>query len=669
MSSNKFWRLEDDLNDYVKAYLNTIGLKKTIDYNVESEMSDKMKLSLKGSAKTKNKTNFGKPDFNIEKYSMPVIIENKLDSSKHIALSKNGEIKIDDKSINDFAVNGAIFYARNMIASKIYKEVIAIGITGESEENVKISVYYVFSAILAPKILSNYTKLDFLQSVKSFSEFIKDAIVTKEEKHRILIKNREEILKHAKKLNKLMNNHNIGNEQRVVYVSGMLLSMQDIVKNDTIIDYGLTPESLLGIQTEQKRDSVLIVKHLEDYLEIKDIPLDKKKIMLDSFRMSISLDSDRDKLSEIDKCVSTFFDKNVSITKQVFTYLYENIFRSIDMSGGALDIMAEMYSTFLKYALSDGAALGKVLTPPYITTLMANILEIGYKNRVMDLATGSAAFLVAAMAVMIDDVNIAFGKETKKANEAIQKIKNEQLLGIEVDAKMYTLAATNMILRGDGTSQIKKADTFKTPKELYEKFKADRFLLNPPFSYDENGMPFFEFGLDSMKKGGLAAVIIQDSAGSGKAVLTNKRILLKHKMVASIKMPPDLFNPNAIVQTSIYIFQSGIPHNFKTDIVKFIDFRNDGYQRTERIIREVDNPSERYEDLLYIYKMGLNAIKTDEFHKHLWNLEDIYIEDTISDSGKDWNFEQHKIINLNPSEDDFKSVVRNYMLYELQKSF
>lgn len=664
------WKLEDDLNDYVKNYLRILGLLKTVDFNVESEMSDKMKLSLKGSAKTKNKTNFGKPDFNIEKYSIPVIIENKLDSNKHIAINKNGTIKTDDKSVRSFAVNGAIFYARNMIASKVYKEVIAIGITGETEETVKISVYYVFSAIVEPKKLDSYSKLDFLQSERSFNELIKSATVTKEEKHKILIKTREEILKHAKKLNKLMNNHNIGTEQRVVYVSGMLLSMQDIVSKDgSIIDYGLTPDSLQGIQTEQKRDSVIIVNHLEEYLDLKDIPKEKKKIMTDSFKMSISLDADRDKKVEIDKAVGSFFDKPVSITKQVFTYLYENIYKSIDLSGGALDIMAEMYSTFLKYALSDGAALGKVLTPPYITTLMANILEINHESRVMDCATGSAAFLVAAMALMIDDANKKYGKETKKANDAIAKIKKTQLLGVEVDAKMYTLAATNMILRGDGTSQIKKANTFETPKSLYENFKADRLLLNPPFSYEENGMPFFEFGLDNMQKGGIGAVIIQDSAGSGKAIVTNKKILSKHKMLASIKMPMDLFNPNAIVQTSIYVFQAGTPHNFDTDLVKFIDFRNDGYQRTERIIREVDHPSERYEDLFYIYKMGLNAAKVSGFHKELWKLEDVYIEDTITDSGKDWNFDQHKSINICPTENDFIDVVRSYLFYDLKKSF
>ena len=427
---------------------------------------------------------------------------------------------------------------------------------------------------------------------------------------------------------------------------------------------GLTPDDLKGIQTEQKRDSIVIVKHLEEYLDQKDIDTDKKRIMLDSFKMSISLDAARDAVTENDKIVSKLLEKPASITKQVFVYLYEYVYRVIDLSNGALDIMAEMYSTFLKYALSDGAPLGKVLTPPYITAAMAKILDIDKNSRVMDLATGSAAFLVAAMDLMIADANKSFGKGTEKAKGTIQKIKYTQLLGVEVDAKMYTLAATNMILRGDGSTQIKKADTFKTPASLYTDFKADRLLLNPPFSYTDYGMPFFEFGLDHMAKGGKGAVIIQDSAGAGKAIMTNQSILSKHRMLASIKMPADLFNPNAIVQTSIYVFEAGTPHNFDYDIVKFIDFRNDGYKRTERTINDVDHPAERYQDLYLIFKLGLNARNNSAFHAELWDLESVYCEDTITESGKDWNFEQHKKVNTEPTKTDFEKAIGSHFAWE-----
>ena len=142
---DKRWTLEDDVNDYVKKQLEAIGLKKLKDYNVESSMSDYMKEALRGSAKTKNKTNFGKPDFHIEKYKIPIIFENKLGTNKLIAKTKDG-IKEDDKSISNFAVNGALYYATQMIDSDRYNEVIAIGIAGNSKDDVEIRVYYVYGS-------------------------------------------------------------------------------------------------------------------------------------------------------------------------------------------------------------------------------------------------------------------------------------------------------------------------------------------------------------------------------------------------------------------------------------------------------------------------------------------------------------------------------------------
>jgi hypothetical protein len=77
--------------------------------------------------------------------------------------------------------------------------------------------------------MANYTNLNFIQNQNSCNSFLQDAKITEEERHRIILQTRTEILKQSKKLNKLMNNCNIGTEQRVVYVSGMLLCMQDVV--------------------------------------------------------------------------------------------------------------------------------------------------------------------------------------------------------------------------------------------------------------------------------------------------------------------------------------------------------------------------------------------------------------------------------------------------------
>lgn len=653
------WTLESDVNDYVKKYLEKIGLKKHTDYNEESSMSDYMKEALQGAAKTENKTNFGKPDFHIEKYNIPIVIENKLYSKKLIA-QKDVLIKDDDKSIKDYAVNGAIYYATNMIASGKYKEVVAIGVAGDNEENVKIDVYFVYGTLFKTvKRMTKYTSFNFAENKDSFVKFYNDCTISEKEKHELLIKSKEELNKYSKELNKLMHNLNITAPQRVLYVSGMLLSMQKIEENNNVIQDGLIPEDLKAIQTESKRDGILITSQIEEFLKARKIPNDKRSLMTASFN-EISKDPQRDIPIECFQQVSKIINGKASTNKQIFTYIYENIYKQIDAFKSHLDVMGEMYSEFLKYALGDGKQLGIVLTPPYVTKLMAQILNIKHNNRVMDLATGSAGFLISAMELMIDDANEKFSKGSTEAEKVIEKIKTEQLLGVELNAEMFTLAATNMILRGDGSSNIQKGNSFDKPEKLYTNFNADRVLLNPPFTFEENGMPFIKFGLDKMQKGGLGAIIIQDSAGSGKAIKSNQEILKKHTLLASIKMPVDLFQPMAGVQTSIYVFEAHKPHDYE-QVVKFINFSEDGYKRTSRNLLETSNPSERYADLVKIYKAGKNA----KVNKDLWNLDDIYVEDFITDSGKDWNFGKHQRVDTKPTLDDFKKTVADYLAWEV----
>lgn len=659
----KDWNLEDNVNDWVKSEFARI---KQTRYTVESSMTDYLKDAIqKGvvlkrlaleEAGEKEKGKSWKPDFELETFTIPILIENKLGSGKLIA-ANGDKIKTDIKSVQNFAVNGAIHYAQCAIMSKKYTEVIAIGISGDNATNVKIQVYYVFGATDETyKLVESYTTLDFLESKKSFEEFYKIANLTEDEKHKILIDSRVKLQEYAKKLNKLMHNHAITAPQRVLYVSGMLLAMQDLAD----IKKGLVPNDLKGINLDNQRDGDTIVNQIENYLTLKEIPQDKKNLMMASFR-EINKDADRDKKIDLDSIIGKLLPDTASVNKQIFTYIYENIFLSIDSMSGHLDIMGEMYSEFLKYALGDGKEIGIVLTPPYVTKMMTQILEVDENSKVMDLATGSAGFLISSMQLMIEYAEEKFGKKTKKALEKIEYIKKHQLLGVELDAQMFTLASTNMILRGDGSSNIRKGSSFKEPADLYKTFNADKLLLNPPFSYKENGMPFILFGLQNMQIGGKAAIIIQDSAGNGRGIESCTAILSQNQLIASIKMPVDLFQPMAGVQTSIYVIDhTGKTHDYKKQ-VKFIDFRNDGYKRTKRGIIEVDNPVQRYNDIIEIYKNGATANVSDK----LWNLKQTVVMNVITDKGNDWNYDQYQKIDTKPTLQDFKKTVGDYLAWEV----
>lgn len=218
---------------------------------------------------------------------------------------------------------------------------------------------------------------------------------------------------------------------------------------------------------------------------------------------------------------------------------------------------------------------------------------------------------------------------------------------------------------GDGSSNILNKDSLTDFDGNYgfnktdDKFPANAFVLNPPYSALGNGMNFVEKAL-SMMNNGYAAIIIQSSAGSGKATSYNKEILKHSTLLASIKMPIDLFIGKSSVQTSVYVFRVGEAHQ-KDDIVKFIDFSNDGYTRTNRKkasnnLKDTNHAKERYQEIVDLVRFGKNKLK--------YFTEKEYYEGTIDpENGADWN--QTAPVDTIPTLDDFKKTVSDYLAWEV----
>lgn len=240
------------------------------------------------------------------------------------------------------------------------------------------------------------------------------------------------------------------------------------------------------------------------------------------------------------------------------------------------------------------------------------------------------------------------------------------------------LAILNMILMGDGSSNILNKDSIKDFDGKYAfgkadtEFPANAFVLNPPYSAKGNGMVFVKKALGMMKNG-YAAIIIQGSAGSGKAKNINKEILKKNTLLASIKMPEDLFIGKSSVQTYVYVFRVNEEHK-KNDVVKFIDFSNDGYTRTNRKkasnnLKDTDRAKERYEELVNLVLYGKGEEEDPITHKmHYKNLKILtykeYFEGSIDpENGADWN--QIAPIDTKPTLEDFKKTVGDYLAWKV----
>ena len=159
---------------------------------------------------------------------------------------------------------------------------------------------------------------------------------------------------------------------------------------------------------------------------------------------------------------------------------------------------------------------------------------------------------------------------------------------------------------------------------------------------------------------GYAAVIIQNSAGSGKARDNNREILKNNTLLASIKMPIDLFIGKSSVQTNIYVFKVGEPHEAKSP-VRFIDFSNDGYTRTNRKkasnnLKDTDNARGRYEELVNLVKYGAGELK-------IFSKKEFYEGKIDPENGADWN--QSAPIDTKPTLADFQKTVSDYLAWEV----
>lgn len=593
----------------------------------------------------------------------PVLIEYKGYKDRLVKVNELGQIanrtsnnQPDFKNINSFAVNGAVHYANALLHYTQYTDIIAIGMTGfknaSGQIEFEIGVYYVSKSNFGiGQKVDDYTDFSFLkkENFDRFVDKIKLLQLSPKEIEKLKEQREAEINASLVKLNNdiYQNEKGLGENDRVYLVAASIIA--------TIGANGVAPlekSDLKSSEEEGNRDGDIILRKIKAFLSKKKLPQDKMDLIIRTLQNTLTTDN-------INKV-----ENGESQLKRVFTKIvddlgiYYKIGLTTDFTG---KLFNEMYSWlgFTQDKLND-----VVLTPSYVATLLVRLARVNKDSYVWDFATGSAGLLVAAMNEMLNDAK----DKIKSPDELALKsaaIKATQLLGLEILPNIYMLAILNMILMGDGSSNILNKDSIKDFDGHYgfgdttKEFPADAFVLNPPYSASGNGMIFVEKAL-SMMTNGYAAIIIQNSAGSGKAVEYNKKILLHNTLLASIKMPIDLFVGKSSVQTNVYVFRIGEAHQ-KDDIVKFIDFSNDGYSRSNRKkskknLSDTDHAKERYAEIVDLVRFGKNKL-------HYIREKDYY-EGTIDPTnGADWN--QSAPVDTKPTLQEFKKTVSDFLAWEV----
>ena len=516
-----------------------------------------------------------------------------------------------------------------------------------------IGVYYVSKSNFGVgQKVDEYTDFSFLkkENFDAFIEKVKALSLSDEEKEKLKEKREQEIGASLVKLNNdiYQNEKGLGENDRVYLVAASIIATLGIPKKVSPLE----KDDLKSSLEEGNRDGDIVLRKINAFLNEKQIPKDKKDLIVRTLANTLTTEN-------INKV-----EKGESQLKRVFSKIVDDlgIYYKTDLTTDFTGkLFNEMYSWlgFTQDKLND-----VVLTPSYVATLLVKLARVNKDSFVWDFATGSAGLLVAAMNEMLDDAKKTL-KSPEEINRKSAEIKAKQLLGLEILSNIYMLATLNMILMGDGSSNILNKDSLNDFDGKYgfgntdDDFPANAFVLNPPYSAKGNGMIFVEKALSMMKKG-YAAIIIQGSAGSGKAVEYNKKILEKNTLLASIKMPIDLFVGKSSVQTYVYVFKIGEAHE-KDETVKFIDFSNDGYTRTNRKkasvnLRDTDNAKGRYAELVDLVRFGkkkLNIFTEKE-----------YYEGTIDPTkGDDWN--QSAPVDTKPTLEDFKKTVADYLAWEV----
>lgn len=588
------------------------------------ELNDALKTASKSGT-----GNFGFPEYCGVVQDFVIVIEDKADVAKHIQRNNKQLICCESKSITDFAVNGALHYGIHLAKNTSYNKIIAIGVSGDEKRH-KISPLFINER-------GEYKELEEVETFtlfndKNIKEYYTKYILKEETDNE---KTTAEILKDAKTLHEDLRNYgSIQDKDKPLIVSGILLALREIDFHNFSLD------NLNG--DDVKTDGQKIYEAIESNLKRAQVQPEVKKDKLLSQFLVIK---DTKAINEVNAVLGK------TPLKHYAQFIHEHIYKNIKNIQSSEDYLGRFYGEFMSYSGGDGQTLGIVLTPRHIVELFCELIDLKPSDKVFDPCCGTAGFLIAAMHHMLSKTD----KEAEKRH-----IRKQQLYGIELQPYMFTIATTNMILRGDGKSNLEQEDFLKqNPAQLQLK-GCNVGMMNPPYSQGSKANPnlyeiaFTEHLLDSLTEDGKAIVIVPQSSMTGKTKEEQSikiNILKKHTLEGVITLNKNTFY-GVGTNPCIAIFTVGIPHD-KDKIVKFINFENDGFEVQKHIgLVETVSAKDKKEHLLDVWHGRLPA-------------ESKFCVETTIEADDEWLHSFYYFNDEIPTEADFEQVIADYLTFEV----
>lgn len=488
---------------------------------------------------------------------------------------------------------------------------------------------------------------------------------------------KERVMKNTYDLNELLHKKDIDEKLRSQFVGTTLLYIKDMVKK--------TGATRIDDALKDKLDDVWKMMSAEEIRAgIKNT--------LDNL-----LDNSENKTKKIELLQKNVLnDQKVKKLKikdwiEILDTILMDIYRYIDAdSSEGQDILNLFFIAFNKY--TGKADKNQAFTPDHITEFMCRITDVDRTKVVLDGTCGSGSFLVQAMVKEIADCRR--DKTEKEAEELIRQVKEKHIFGIEVEEKAYGLSTTNMLIHGDGNSNIKFGSIFDNKKLIMEA-DPDIILMNPPYNAKPIGIPstykttwtakakdgkedptkgfvFVHFLSDVIKelndqkeKAGKPtkqvklAVLLPVAAAIGTSDIIEKEkiaMLENNTLEAVFTLPNEIFYPGASACACCMLFTLGKPHSEEKETF-FGYCKDDGFKKKKNLGRveqfNADNESlwkEIEKEWIYLFRN----------HK----AEPGKSATVVVNGESEWLCEAYMKTDYNTlKEEDFQRTLNDYLTY------
>ena len=259
------------------------------------------------------------------------------------------------------------------------------------------------------------------------------------------------------------------------------------------------------------------------------------------------------------------------------------------------DLLNLFFTTFNKYV--GKADKNQAFTPDHIVAFMCDVIGINRSTRVLDPCCGSGAFLVRAMTDALNDC-VTEAERTE--------VKLHHIYGIEAEEKAFGLSTTNMLIHGDGNSNVVMKSCFDLSQWIKDQH-IDRVLMNPPYNAQKpfcqssyvaqwkrdckedpsKGLHYLYYIAETVGTGKLAVLLpMQCAIGDKGDIKKYKELMMQHhRLDAVFSLPAEMFYPGASVVACCMIWELGVRHQTANQPTFFGYFKEDGFTKRKNLGR------------------------------------------------------------------------------------